>query len=300
MNSTSSTFFSGAMGAVAAGAATSGLLYHMARAYDDGAVQYAPSESFSSMVRNQFIEGQPNKGYFARMEGVRSVSFSGSRFIDLGKLVSRRSPFGICFKRDLIDPAGTEIRPVHYLERGAIDLIRQRGIYPEGLSAADRHWIDLQEEGVYSFSWEEEWRRLGNLRFNQNSVVFLIVPTLDIGARLYSRGYNSIPTEAIYNPVPHLARIEAIVADARRKARDPDAVDEVEIENGYLAWLAYSYSDFYEDFYPKIRAEMRRDEEREIYTDSGELRDPDGEWNLHEAAAFDLDNMLDEMYEDSE
>ena len=45
---------------------------------------------------------------------------------------------------------------------------------------------------------------------------------------------------------------------------------------------------------------MRRDVEQRIYTESGELRDPNGEWNTHEAWTFDPDNTLDEILEDND
>jgi len=291
----------GTMNAVLAGAATSGLLYHMARTYDDGESEYTPYESLRSMVNDEYITGQGNKGFFARMDGVKSVSFTGSSIARLSKLVSRRSPFGICFEKRIIDPFGTDIRPVHYLSQAQIDQIRYAGIYPERLGAADRYWIDLDEPGKYQFSWEEEWRKLGDLEFDKGSVVFLIVPTSHISAELYATGHPIIPSAAIWNPVPHLTRVAELVELARKRAEDGEEVDEAKIEEGYLVWLSHKFQQLYaEEFYPKIRAEMNRDIEREIFTDSGDIRDPDGEMNYFEASSFDLDNKLDELFEDGE
>ena len=289
---------SGVLNPALAGAAASGLLYHMARDYNDGAREYTAHESFASMVGDEYIEAQGNKGYFARVDDVKSVSFTGSSIARLSKLVSRRSEFGICFERRMIDPFGTDIRPVHYLSQAVIDRIRNEGIYPERLTAEDRYWIDLNEPGKYAFSWEEEWRKLGDFMFDHDSVVFLIVPTLEIGARFYALGYHSILSAAIRDPVPHLARLAWLVDEARKRAPAHQKVDEAAIEDSYLVWLAYRQSEAYGDFYPKIRADMNRDVESAIFTDSGEIRDPDGELNYFEAASFDLDNQLYEYFED--
>ena len=282
------------------GVMNSGLLYHMARAHDDGTREYTPYESLYSMAGSRFIQGQATKGYFARPAGVRTVSFTGAAIGRLSMLARRRSPFGICFEKRLIDPLGTDIRPVHYLERGAIEMIRRHGVYPQGLGVADRNWIDLEEEGTYSFSWEEEWRLMGDLMFDRDSVVFLIVPTEGTGARFFLLGYHSIPSRAIRDPRPHMERLAELIAGARERAAPGEEIDEVAIEDNYLAHLAYKQSLVYANFFPKIRADMRRDEEREIFTESGEIRDPDGEWNDHEAAMFDLDNMLDAYFEDGD
>jgi hypothetical protein len=291
----------GVSNAVLAGAATSGLLYHMARDYDDGMREYTAYESFASMLRDEYIEGQGNKGYFARMDGVKSVSFTGSSVARLSKLVSRRSPFGICFEKRIIDPFGTDIKPVSYISQAEIDRIKYEGIYPGKLTAAERYWIDLNEPGKYEFSWEEEWRKLGDLMFDHGSVVFLIVPISHISAELYATGHPIIPSDAIWNPIPHLQRVAKLVELARGRAADGEEIDETSIEDGYLVWLSYKFQELYdEDFYPKIRAEMNRDIEREIFTDSGEIRDPNGEGNIFEASSFDLDNMLDEIFEDGE
>ena len=295
---------SGVLNPTLAGAATSGLLYHMARPYDDGVATYTPQQSMVSMARNEYIEGQATKGYFARPEGIRSVSFSSSRLADLGKLVSRRSEFGICFDRQAIDPFSIDIKPVHYLERGAIEAIKRNGVYPSGLDARHRYWIDLEDEGTYSFSWEEEWRKLGDLEFNHDSVVFLIVPTAFISAELFALGYPIVPSDAINNPAPYVRKIDQLVDEARAQLSDDQEageVDEVEIEENYLVRLARRYtSSLHEDFYPKNRAKMREDVEQGIYTASGELRDPNGEWNTHEAFTFDQDNKLDEIFEDND
>lgn len=286
---------------VLAGAVTSGLLYHMARAYDDGETEYTPYESLRSMVTTEYIEAQPNKGYFARMDGVKTVSFTGSSIDRLSKLVSRRSPFGICFERRIIDPLDTDIRPVHYLSQAEIDRIRNDGVYPEGLSAEDRHWVDLDEPGKYAFSWEEEWRKLDDLMFDHGSVVFLIVPTAYISAELFAMGHPIIPAKAIWDPLPHLQRVAELVQLARERAEEGEEVDETKVEEGYLVWLSHKYQELYDGlFYPKIRAEMHRDIEQEIFTDSGEISDPDGELNDYEAAMFDLENQLDEIFEDGE
>jgi len=290
---------SGIVNPALAGVASSGLLYHMARDFEDGTREYTALESFNSMVRDEYIEGQPNSGYFARMDGVSSVSFTGSSIDRLSKLVSRRSPFGICFEKRIIDPFSADIRKVHYLSRAEIDRIRFEGIYPPELSAAERYWIDLSEPGEYEFSWEEEWRKLGDLRFDHDSVVFLIAPISQMSAELFATGHAIIPSDAIRNPIPHLQRVARLVELARERAAKGEKVDETSIEDDYLVKISQKYREyFYEDFYPKSRAEMNRDIESEIYTDSGELRDPDGEGNFFEASSFDLDNMLDEIYED--
>jgi hypothetical protein len=235
------------------------------------------------------------------MDGVKSVSFAGSSIDRLSKLVSRRSPFGICFERRIIDPLDTDIRPVHYLSQAVIDRIRSDGVYPEGLSAEDRYWIDLNEPGKYAFSWEEEWRKLGNLMFDHGSVVFLIVPTAYISAELFAMGHPIIPSKAISDPLPHLQRVAELVQLARERAAEGEKVDETSIEDGYLVWLSHKYQELYDRiFYPKSRAEMNREIEREIFTDSGEIRDPDGEENFFEAASYDLDNQLAEIFEDGD
>lgn len=292
------------MSPVMQAAPVSGLLYHIARVHSDDARKYTPYQSLFSMARDEFIQGQATKGFFARPEGVRSVSFSGSRLTGLGKLVSRRSEFGICFERRLIDPLGTDIKPVHYLERGAIEAIMHNGVYPRGMGPADRCWIDLEEPGAYSFSWEDEWRKLGDLDFDRDSVVFLIAPIAQISAEIFALGYPIIPSEVIRNPVPHMKRVAELVAKARERVPEGQAIDEALIEDDYLTWLAHKYSaeqeEQHDDFYPKIRAEMRVDEERMIYTESGELIDPNGEENMFEASSFDLDNKLDELFEDED
>ncbi|MFA4974817.1 MAG: hypothetical protein WC683_19625 [bacterium] len=283
-------------------APASGLLYHMARSHADDTRKYTPYQSLFSMAQDRFIQGQATKGFFARMEGERAVSFSGSRLMGLRKLVSRRSEFGICFEKNLIDPLGTDIRPVHYLERGAIETIMHKGVYPRGMGPADRYWIDLEEPGAYSFSWEQEWRKLGDFEFDHDSVVFLIAPMAEISAEIFALGYPIIPSEVIRNPLLHLQRVAKLVAQAREQAPAGLAIDEASIEDNYLVWLADKYSaeqaGQYDDFYPKIRAEMRWEEERLIYTESGELIDSNGEGNMFEASSFDLDNYLDEIYED--
>jgi len=277
----------------------SGLLYHMARAHDDGTREYTPYESLYSMAGSRFIQGQATKGYFARPAGVRTVSFTGAAIGRLSMLARRRSPFGICFEKRLIDPLDEDIKPVRYLSRAHIDRIQNERVYPEGLGPEDRNWIDLDEPGEYSFSWEQEWRKLGDLHFDHDSVVFLIAPTSQISARLFALGHLIIPSSAIYNPFPHMQRVAELVELARRRAPEGTAIDEAAIEDNYLVHLAHRQTEMlFEDFYPKIRAEMHRDVEQMIYTESGDVRDPDGEWNLHEAASFDLDNQLDEYWED--
>ncbi len=283
-------------------APASGLLYHMARLHADDTRKYTPYQSLFSMAQDMFIQGQATKGFFARMERQRAVSFSGSRLVGLRKLVSRRSEFGICFEKRLIDPLDIDIKQVHYLERGAIEAIMHKGVYPRGMGPADRYWIDLDEPGAYSFSWEEEWRKLGDLEFDHDSVAFLIAPMAEISAEIFALGYPILPSEAIRNLAPHLKRVARLVAQARERAPAGLAIDEASIEDDYLVWLADKYSaeqaEQYDDFYPKIRAEMRVEEERLIYTESGELIDPDGEENMFEAWSFDLDNQLDEKFED--
>ena len=278
-----------------------GLLFHMARPYNDGVAEYSPYLSLYRMLSDCYIEGQGNKGYFARMDGVKSVSFTASRLEELGRLVERRSQFGICFNKKLIDPSGDEIRPVHYLSRQEIDRIRLECAYPHGLGEEDRNWIDLEEPGTYSFSWEKEWRKMGNLFFEHNSVVFVIAPTSHISAALYALDLPIIPSSAISDPLPHMERVAMLVEEARRRSPKNVVIDEAAVEESYLALLAMQYNELFEgQFEPKIRAEMREDEAREIWTDSGDIRDPDGEWNFFEASMFDLDNMVDSLFEDAD
>jgi len=247
------------------------------------------------MVSERFIEGQATKGYFARPEKVRSVSFTESNLRDLGKLISRRSEFGICFEKNLVDPKGRKIKPVHYLSREQVDAIKYQRYYPKGLDDKDRYWIDLDERGTYSFSWEREWRKLGDLSFEYEAVVFLLVPEYFAQNIRDSFGLNIIPSSAVRNPAPHMERISRLIKETRSKAHK---LSEMEVKEEYLRKLAQRCSEFIDSptYFERI-AEMREYREREIFTEWGELRDADGEDNFFEAAMFDLDNRLDRILE---
>ncbi len=124
----------------------------------------------------------------AILETQRSVCFSEIPLDQLGRLVQRRSRYGIAFSKSFIRSRGGG--PVWYVQYGSSahgavkDLIQQALVKPQPRQEpiwAMTPFIDIKGETPeapynYMFDWEREWRVPGLLRFSEYDVAVLFLP----------------------------------------------------------------------------------------------------------------------------
>jgi Putative abortive phage resistance protein AbiGi, antitoxin len=116
----------------------------------------------------------------------RVVCFSEIPLDMLGRLVERRSRYGIGFRKDvLVGKGGT---PLWYVDRESPQAAAVREIIQakvgEGIDLDDPFWTltpFIDHPGVYNsrpyrFEWEREWRVAAEVKFTPEEVAFLFIP----------------------------------------------------------------------------------------------------------------------------
>lgn len=124
----------------------------------------------------------------AVLEKHRSVCFSEIPLDQLGRLVQRRSRYGIAFRKSYIHTHGGG--PVWYLQYGSPAHQSMKLLIQQALNSPepqkDPVWamtpfVDVQGDSPeapynYRFDWEREWRVPGLLRFTEYDAALLILP----------------------------------------------------------------------------------------------------------------------------
>lgn len=118
----------------------------------------------------------------------RSVCFSEIPLDQLGRLVQRRSLYGIGFRKSYI--LGQGGGPVWYVQYGSPAHLAMKQQLQQALAAPDPQkealwamtpFVDIQGDTHnspynYRFDWEREWRVPGLLRFTEYDVAVLFLP----------------------------------------------------------------------------------------------------------------------------
>ncbi len=118
----------------------------------------------------------------------RSVCFSEIPLDQLGRLVQRRSLYGIAFSKSYILSQGGG--PVWYVQYGSPAHLALKHQVQQALTAKDPQrepiwsmtpFVDIQGDThnapySYRFDWEREWRVPGLLRFTEYDVAALFLP----------------------------------------------------------------------------------------------------------------------------
>lgn len=136
----------------------------------------------------QLVPGPDAFGAARRLHALgssqRCVCFSEIPLDMLGRLVQRRSQYGLALRKDFL--AGVGGAPVWYLQRDTpiqqIFFAMARATTP--IDVDDAIWklapfVDYPgdyREGSYRFEWEREWRVPGTLTITPSDIAFLFVP----------------------------------------------------------------------------------------------------------------------------
>ena len=113
----------------------------------------------------------------------RAVCFSEIPLHLLGRLVDKRSEYGIVFRKDLV--VHRKGNPIFYAykDQPVTDAIKKL-ISTAGNNPTNPIWevtpfVDAPgayPTGTYFFEWEREWRKTGDFKFTKDDVEFLIIP----------------------------------------------------------------------------------------------------------------------------
>ncbi|MBJ6762980.1 hypothetical protein JGU66_19620 [Myxococcaceae bacterium JPH2] len=155
--------------------------------YDD-----AYQNMMSILGMRTLIPGAEGFGIARREPSVaerqRSVCFSEIPFDQLGRLVERRSLYGIAFRKSYVLSQGGG--PVWYVQYGSPAHLAMKQQLQQALAAPDASreplwamtpFVDIQGDThnapySYRFDWEREWRVPGLLRFTEYDVAVLFLP----------------------------------------------------------------------------------------------------------------------------
>lgn len=116
-------------------------------------------------------------------ESQRAACFSEVPLHQLGRLATKRSEYGIVFRKDFVIRRGGNPILYAYKDRAVAKAIKKLAQQAGG-DADDPIWrvtpfVDVPGaygKAQYYFEWEREWRVVGDVALTPDDVAFLIVP----------------------------------------------------------------------------------------------------------------------------